>query len=919
MDLKSVLKGYFDETPFPSELYPERIAAALQPRTQPKKMVETVEELPQKKVPAPAPKPAPAPIPTPKPSAEPVSLPVQKPAPMPSAEPVSLPVQKPAPAPIPQPQPEPEKSDELVINASTFIKIVRYHHLTGSEFLSLLGNSKISNRAYQEIETNPDLTVKRLIEILEESALTPADYEKLTIAIQRNAKLKEEAKAKFSVIEEVTPFQAYASDTTFPQDTSDSAPPQYSSDTTFYTLDASSFGITESSAPAPEPVISPMQMEEIVPNPVISPMQMEEIAPEPVLSPLQAEKAAPEPTVPTPQPPIPEVEREPYKPVGVPMPMLFEDEDGDELEDREAENLKLDGHGNPKTNRGKFITCSVFAVLLVALSFGIRWYFTGSWLPSSEIQAAEEPQLDEKGIFEALSILPAPNAAAFAQNRTYTAGGIGEESALLSSVTMGNRFLYLTDNTLYIFEKLGGQLEQLDARQYGEGIELLGLLKLNSGIAVVTSYEGNAYSFTYTIPPENEGESETVVNGTVLRPETVIELLDGEKPEDRSGVRLIGFSGSLAALWTEGDRITAVTGESLPEGAAGQDPYSFMPYLYTPFAEGKILCQAENAIVPDNMQYSAFATVFSVDVSGGAYSTYTVAGGSGQLVSRSGNDLFIGQSGLLARYDISGGVTEKGHCALSGGFGEFSAVGVYGGEIRVTASDNGSAVLLVLDGELNELSQVNNLGNGEALVATCFYGNETYIITESGILYGISGSNEPLTATSVTVTHDRIYKWSDSIGVMIDPMGDVDKRTGLSVTAVSLDGSLSVLSTLEISSRTVAEQALDEYLSSPAETDTATLGASFEDGVLVVPVVYFDGVSEVERFVICSLTEQGNLSLIGSICEYDRQSSLLFASVGGGNVTAVTGDRLITAKADDGSIIGYFNSKAPGGTYSYSG
>ena len=767
-----------------------------------------------------------------------------------SFEPVTLPGQ------VLAEEEEPKKSDDIVIDASTFIKIVRYHHLTGSEFLSLLGNSKISNKAYQEIETNPDLTVKRLIEILEESSLTPADYEKLTIAIQRNAKLKEEAKTKLgtSVI---------------------------------------------------EPVLEPMSAIETIPESFISPMQQEQ----PASMPTEPEEYSYE-------------KAEEESPRGVPMPMLFEEGEEDGYHDEEKGAVEYDENGRRRTNTGKIVFSAFAALLLIALSFGIRWYFTGSWLPTEKDVQPADLVLDENGIYNALSVLPAPAAPAFAESKTYTAGSGVEQKALLTSVVMNNRFIYFYDNILYIFEKLGGQLEQLEARHYVDGIQILGLLKLDSGVAVVTSYEGNAYSFTYTVPSETEGEAGTTLSSTVQRPETVIELLDSQKPEDSGSVRLFGFSGSLADLWTEGDRIIAVTSESLAQGAAGQDAYSFMPYVYTPYGEGtdnKILCKAEDVFVPSDGQYSGFASVFSLDAATGLYSIAAVAGGSGQFVSRSGSDLFIGQNDLLVRYSLSGGITENGFCTFTGSFGSFSTVGKADDVIRVTVLENGAGSLFVLDSELNILSDVQNLGNGEALLATCFYGSETYIITESGILYGINGNNEPLTASSAVVTNDAIYRWNDKVGIRIDPMGDPDKRTGLSVTTLSLDGSLRVISTLEISSRTVAEQALDEYLTSPAETNVTALGANPEEGILVVPVVYFDGVSEVERFVICTLTEEGDLALVGSICEYDRQSSLLFASVEGGNVIAVTGDRLITAKADDASIVGYFNSQDSSAVYSYYG
>ena len=853
MDLKSTLGGYFEETLIPSELAPDNIVSVLQPRTSPKKTVET-QDVPEMKAPVPQPVPAPAPA------------------------------EKEEAFSLPDVESEPEKP---IIGASAFIKIVRHNHLTGNEFLSLLGNSKISNKAYQEIENNPDLTVKRLIEILDESPLTSADYEKLIVAVQRTAKLKEETRAKLEAAKaDPTPIAAPVS-----------KPVPISETVTI-------------SAPAPTPVpVLTEEVEEDIPAPAPKP-------PKPIVPEPHGRKKAPW--------------EEPQS-EGPVTPKLLDDED-DEFDDEDEEEHygreepdedreEWDEDDEPEksgSNRNKFIVSAVAALMLIALSFGLRWYFTGSLLPYSDVQAVELG-LDESGIFEALSGLPAA-APAHGENRSYTVGGLAEESPLLPSVIMNNRFIYYYDNTLYIFEKIGGQLEQLDVRKYDEGMEILGLLKLNSGVAVVTSYEGNEYSFSYVIPAESEEESDTTVLGTVKRPETVIELLDGNNPENRSGISLFGFSGSLAGLWTEGDRILAVTSESLQESAAAQDAYSFMPYVYTPYvdvAENRLLCSAENVLVPEKVQFGSFVTIFSLDTALGTVSSAAIAGGSEQLVSRSGNDLFIGQDELLVRYDVSGDIAENGYCGLPGTVGGFSAVGLYGEEIRVTVTDEDSALLTVLDSELNMLSEVKNLGNGEVPVATCYNKNETYLVTEAGTLYGIDGENEPMTASTAVLTDADIYRWSDSIGIRIDPLGDENLRSGVSVTAVSLDGSLSVLSTLEISSGTVAEHALNEYLSSPAETDISVLGASRADGVLVVPVVYFDGVSEVERFVICTLTEQGFLSFGGSVCEYDRHSSLIFAAAEGGVIIAVSGDRLVTAREEDAGIIGYFSTKPPVEMYSY--
>ena len=72
----------------------------------------------------------------------------------------------------------------IKLNAETFIAVVSAEKMKGREFLRLIGNTRISNSAYREIEQNPRLTKKRLIELLEESPLTESDYYKLLTAVK---------------------------------------------------------------------------------------------------------------------------------------------------------------------------------------------------------------------------------------------------------------------------------------------------------------------------------------------------------------------------------------------------------------------------------------------------------------------------------------------------------------------------------------------------------------------------------------------------------------------------------------------------------------------------------------------------------------------------------------------------------------
>lgn len=82
-----------------------------------------------------------------------------------------------------------EENSEPKLNAATFISVISAEKIKGGEFLRLLGNTRISNAAYREIEHNPNLTKQRLIQLLEESPLTEADYYKLLSAVKQRREL----------------------------------------------------------------------------------------------------------------------------------------------------------------------------------------------------------------------------------------------------------------------------------------------------------------------------------------------------------------------------------------------------------------------------------------------------------------------------------------------------------------------------------------------------------------------------------------------------------------------------------------------------------------------------------------------------------------------------------------------------------
>ena len=82
------------------------------------------------------------------------------------------------------------------MTAGTFLKSLKQLKISGSEFLELLGNSKIGNAEYRRIEENPHLKFDELLEILDNSALTGDDYRMLLAAATHRRNLREERRRR---------------------------------------------------------------------------------------------------------------------------------------------------------------------------------------------------------------------------------------------------------------------------------------------------------------------------------------------------------------------------------------------------------------------------------------------------------------------------------------------------------------------------------------------------------------------------------------------------------------------------------------------------------------------------------------------------------------------------------------------------
>jgi len=833
MDIRNALNGYFEKTPVPEELDPHNVSHFVVPNIAEKKEMRVEVQAEEE---------------TEKPTRQPRVQPAEESRvgtqSVKSAESEYVPAEK------------IEEAQEEPINASAFIKIVRYNRLTGKEFLSILGNSKISNKAYQEIESNPRLTVKRLIELLEESPLTSADYEKLIIAVQRMAELKAEAKAKIkSEPPRVNPRADLSAETT-----SHMEPIAAAVETNIKISPKKEENVKPGSIPEKKP-------SGYVPSAAkyyYDPDDPDDDDKENSGDSDDNESGSEEE----------KNSEERLTSLKSRIQINFDDDENDEDDDDDEEDDDDGEYGRKHgSNGGKIAVSAIGAVLLIALSFGLRYSLTGSWLPAENTEIIEEV-LDEGKIFDMLSSLPAPSPA-FTGNTLYSAGGLKEDSLFKDPICGNKRLLYTEDNKLHIYEQIGGQIAKLETREYKERT-LIGIIDAGDKLAAISTGTAPPYSYSYTVPSEDGDGTDSLVTGTVQRNETYVEITDAASPEKVDDKNRITLSGTFVTAYLQDNRLIFVTYEELPKDSAAGDKATFMPYLAV--GGDKTFCAAEKVFV-SAPTHKGIAAVFSVDINEpGTHDLAAAAGGSKALVGKGENELFIGQGSTLIRYSLSNGISENGHCEIAGSISDFSGISSADGEIRITTLEKNaeteeySATLTVLDNELTTVGEVKSIGKGETLLSTCFYKNETYIVTENGVCFGIDGENSVMSQSSVKITNETVYKYSDNIGIKISAADDGAKRTGLIVSTVRLDGNLTPLYNLEISSKTVAADALDEYLSSPAEENIFSLGGSMENGFLVIPVEYFDGVSQVDSDVVIAFTK----------------------------------GKIITADARDGTVLAYF-------------
>ena len=222
-------------------------------------------------------------------------------------------------------------------------------------------------------------------------------------------------------------------------------------------------------------------------------------------------------------------------------------------------------------------------------------------------------------------------------------------------------------------------------------------------------------------------------------------------------------------------------------------------------------------------------------------------------------------------------------------------------------TENGNVnVVLCNNSELSSQSVMSGVAAGEK-IASAYCGESVLTLVsdgESPMQYNIDlnsmsmaeKAEEPAGTVKV---NDKYYA---QVKIASDGSG---KRTG--VTLSVLDGDKNSVAEMTASASSTVQGDWNSYLTSAAADDINKLAVySTDDKVIFgVPLVYFDGISQVSEYRFYTF-ENDKLTETGSITLYDEKYQTMFCGIAGGEkpyIITMWDNRIITASADKIKVI----------------
>ncbi|MBQ8613642.1 MAG: hypothetical protein IJ416_05450, partial [Ruminiclostridium sp.] len=526
-------------------------------------------------------------------------------------------------------------------------------------------------------------------------------------------------------------------------------------------------------------------------------------------------------------------------------------------------------------NNGKLIFCAVCAVILVGLSFGIRYMTTGNAFPGGDktptvvVEDLPEEHLSNDDIYKTISLTE--NVTASRSSDYYSTGTKGYVEALTKDFCETDDKIYIAEDSEIIVYSLN---EEKPAELYrytiDEEREYLGFTALGDAFYMLYAESYN-YPVGYTVTSADE-EGNPV---TEQRDMTIArDCVSVERYENGSLALTYRQDGKYNAVNVTKEALYLATTLNTAETAVSGVYETFLPSYQTE-GQDRTYIEYNSITVPEKIGYNGFTVIGAL--SGNDARASAVLGGSQSFVEFGNETCRVIISDKDKTYEenfrfVGSNLTPDSEKIYTGE--------CFGAEF---ISDNAAVTYQSADNTINVINESGAtnfaLAEGEVLSGAVFEGNSVHITTkmpEGSMLYCVDLSGTPVSAEAkpdaVYSEKLKAYGENELAGLTVEADSD-GNRTGLRLSVYGYDGKLTEKRYVNISLDEQTDPKYLKYLYADAEESNLRIAA--DKGYIAVSTVYFDGISEIER-ILCFKDDGSNLNKTTDLLLFDIQSDYRF-------------------------------------------
>ena len=396
-------------------------------------------------------------------------------------------------------------------------------------------------------------------------------------------------------------------------------------------------------------------------------------------------------------------------------------------------------------------------------------------------------------------------------------------------------------------------------------------------------------------------------NATVIRTYDESGMLSGKAIDEYI------LSGELVDLYTNGNKVCAVTKDSFDiDKAESEKPETFVP-AYTHKGTTQTV-EFENMVVPSYVSGLNYYTATMIAPAGdNEVMTKSVIVGDigGCSVNSDGmyatdtsriNNKYYTQIAYVMFDDLmSSMITGVSDVAINPGLviamdDNFAAFGeIYSGDERHN-------VIITTSKTLGNINFCEGIADGQRIASISGTG-KTVTVTSYGdepMQYSVNADNGE---QAENTENTNSVKLSDNVTAQVTVKADKDgNRQGI---LLAVGGEKKAEVTITAESNTSGDW--NSYLTSPVCDDISQLAYYEKDGKITIgiPVMYFDGISQVSVCKFYSYAD-GKLSELGNITLYDEKYTTPYCDITGGDkpyILTMWDNRVITASIDKIKVI----------------